>query len=641
MIWAAAMTALAATVGVPASTADASTAERLVDTHSPIVMLRTEENPPCDNKEEQYRPTSVDIMLGNPKVRLRIPERGRKARTVTSAPSVADILGRPPNAFLDLPGNALRPGCRYARDFAALRDAGRAPPLTYAHISREPGRQGLAVQYFFFYYFNQFNDLHEGDWEGMQIAFDDAETPAQALAQGPTRMVLFQHRGGEQADWDDPKVEKRGTHPVVYPAAGSHATFYGPAVYVGHGANGSGVGCDDTTPPLHAVRPKPVLLPDDPQPGRPMAWLLFDGHWGEPHGGISGDGPTGPLLKHQWYEPFTWMEAQRRTSPVLPATSIAGPDVTNAFCGAVAEVSEFLNLKTRSNTAAWAILALILAGLVVAVRLTRWRPVAAGELRHPRALGQLLGAAGSLYGRHLVPMVAIGLAALPLLVLLEAVDWLGRWILGEVDRPAPGSAGALLPLSDPFLTYARPLVFALVAATVVAYVRELDRTGHPRTTAAVRLVVARCWRVLGCHLLRTVIIGLLMLSVIGIPVAVRKYVDWQFIQQTIFFEDASIRGALERSTDVVRGRWWRTARVTLFFFLVSIVAGPALSIGLIFADLSPQVINLIGSVLFAVIAPYITLGRTLFFLDLEAHPAQASAARWAWLPRWRPVTGAG
>ena len=104
-------------------------------------------------------------------------------------------------------------------------------------------------------------------------------------------------------------------HPVVYPAAGSHATFYGPAVYVGHGADGSGVGCDNTTPPLHAVHPKPVLLPDDPQPGDPMAWLLFNGHWGELHGGISGDGPTGPMLKDQWHEPFTWMEASAAPAP--------------------------------------------------------------------------------------------------------------------------------------------------------------------------------------------------------------------------------------------------------------------------------------------------------------------------------------
>jgi hypothetical protein len=50
---------------------------------------------------------------------------------------------------------------------------------------------------------------------------------------------------------------------------------------------------------------------------------------------------------------------------------------------------------------------------------------------------------------------------------------------------------------------------------------------------------------------------------------------------------------------------------------VSVVFGPALSVGLIFLDLSLPAINLIGSVLYAVIAPYVTLGRTLLFLDLE------------------------
>jgi hypothetical protein len=30
---------------------------------------------------------------------------------------------------------------------------------------------------------------------------------------------------GEKARWDYEKVEKEGTHPVVYPGAGSHATF--------------------------------------------------------------------------------------------------------------------------------------------------------------------------------------------------------------------------------------------------------------------------------------------------------------------------------------------------------------------------------------------------------------------------------
>ena len=83
-------------------------------------------------------------------------------------------------------------------------------------------------------------------------------------------MILFQHAGGEQADWEDSKVEKEGTHPVVYPAAGSHATFYDSTVYVQNGPNGSGVGCDNTSEPLREVRPRPDRGPDLPDHHRPL-----------------------------------------------------------------------------------------------------------------------------------------------------------------------------------------------------------------------------------------------------------------------------------------------------------------------------------------------------------------------------------
>ena len=132
---------------------------------------------------------------------------------------------------------------------------GKAPAVTYAHIARESGHSGFALQYWFFWYFNQFNDLHEGDWEGMQLTFE-ADTPrGGAGGEEPSEIILFQHAGGERANWDDSKVQKEGTHPIVYPAAGSHATFYDSAVYVQNGQNGSGVGCDNTSEPLRELRP--------------------------------------------------------------------------------------------------------------------------------------------------------------------------------------------------------------------------------------------------------------------------------------------------------------------------------------------------------------------------------------------------
>ncbi|TMK71020.1 MAG: hypothetical protein E6G49_10260 [Actinobacteria bacterium] len=182
-----------------------SPAQKLVDAYSPIVMLREQtEDPPCDSSEEQYEPTTVDTVLGNPRVQLVPP--GKDA-AVTTAPTAAEIAGLGGGYHLNLPGDPLHPGCNYAKDFAALKEQGNAPAITYARIATEDGESGLAVQYWFFYYFNQFNDLHEGDWEGMQIAFD-ANTPREALAEGPSEIALFQHEGGEKGSWDDPKVEK-------------------------------------------------------------------------------------------------------------------------------------------------------------------------------------------------------------------------------------------------------------------------------------------------------------------------------------------------------------------------------------------------------------------------------------------------
>ena len=62
-------------------------------------------------------------------------------------------------------------------------------------------------------------------------------------------------------------------------------------------------GCDNTTAPLIAFRPRPVLLPDTvPRTGR-FAWLDYDGHWGQREAGFN-NGPQGPSTKKVWQTPF-------------------------------------------------------------------------------------------------------------------------------------------------------------------------------------------------------------------------------------------------------------------------------------------------------------------------------------------------
>ena len=108
-------------------------------------------------------------------------------------------------------------------------------------------------------------------------------TPEEALGQEPVSVGYSSHEGAERADWGDDKLELvGGTRPVVYPAAGSHANKFTPALYLGNSAE-TGVGCDDTLEPHREVRPIVKTIPSDPGAAREaFPWIAFEGRWGEP-----------------------------------------------------------------------------------------------------------------------------------------------------------------------------------------------------------------------------------------------------------------------------------------------------------------------------------------------------------------------
>jgi hypothetical protein len=608
-------------------------AQRLAEKYVPITMLREQQYPPCNTKEEQYQPTSVGAVLGNPTVTLTHELPTGKLEEVKKAPTAADIAGLRDGWYLDYEGKVLGDTCLYARAFKKLVEEGKAPAITYAHIAREPNHSGFVLQYWFFWYFNQFNDLHEGDWEGMQLSFE-AETTTEALKEEPSEIILFQHAGGERASWDEGKVQKQGTHPVVYPAAGSHATFYGSAVYVENGQNGSGVGCDNTSEPLRELPLRPVLLPDTAPESGKFQWLSYRGRWGEREKGFN-NGPTGPVTKTVWREPFAWMEKQRTTSPRFPGGSVVGGSVTGAFCGAVTAVTDLTHLATKSRAAAIGVVggALLLLGLFFG--LTRWGPVDLSRLRARRAFGQLLRTTRQLYGRYWTVLVPIGLIAFPIVggvnLLAEALADGGR----GVDDVA-GRAGVHLAFADFAETVGRPIAQALVAAIVIVFVRELVRGRRAGVVDSVRGTLTRFQRVVLAQLMATAGTTLLLLTVVGAPFAIWKYVSWLFVQQEVLFTDKSIREAFHGSSELVRGRWWHTVRVAAPLWLLSIVAGPILGFALIFTGFPLFWINVLGSVVFALFIPYVAIGQTLLYFDLQVREEEEPAKRRR-LWRLRPV----
>ena len=629
---------LLATVASPAGAATSpptdEAAQRLAEKYAPIAMLREQRDPPCNTSEEQYQPTSVDAVLGNPTVTLTHELPDGQLEDVKRAPTAADIAGLRDGWYLDYEGKVLGDTCVYARAFRQLREEGKAPAITYAHIAREPNHDGFALQYWFFWYFNQFNDLHEGDWEGMQLSFE-SNVVADALGEEPSEVIVFQHAGGERASWEDGKVQKDGTRPVVYPAAGSHATFYDSAVYLGNGQNGSGVGCDNTSEPLRELPLRPVLLPETAPEHGAFQWLSYRGRWGEREKGYN-NGPTGPVTKTVWREPFAWTAEQRSTSPRLPGGSVVGPTVTSVFCGAVVAVTDLTHIATKSEATAYAIVAAILLALLAFFGLTRWGPVDLEQLRARRAFGQLLRTTRRLYGRYWTTLVPIGLIAFPIVggvaLLAEAIA------NGHRVDDAAGRAGVHLAFADFAETFGRPLAEALVAAVVIVFVRELCRGRRAGFVDSVRGALARFGRVVAAQVLAIVALTLMAITVIGFPFAVWKYVSWLFVQQEVLFTDKSIRESFRGSAELVRGRWWHTVRVAAPLWFLSVAAGPILGFALIFTGLDLVWINLLGSLVFALFIPYVTAGRTLLYFDLQVRAEEEPAKPRRRASRfWRPA----
>ena len=67
-----------------------------------------------------------------------------------------------------------------------------ATPAIYGRVITDQGH--LVVQYWFYWVYNQWNDVHEGDWEMIQLDFDTDDID-KAMQRGPTRYAYAPARG--------------------------------------------------------------------------------------------------------------------------------------------------------------------------------------------------------------------------------------------------------------------------------------------------------------------------------------------------------------------------------------------------------------------------------------------------------------
>lgn len=262
---------------------------------------------------EVFRPQPVEVLVNS--ARLRQARRNWFSQiNVLSSISVADMLGYE-DATYALDAWYGDEGTSDYRNYTAHRayyqarlspEAAGPPIVAYAHVVRDEDAGHVTIQYWLFYYYNDWFNKHEGDWELVQVVL--------TAAGEPEWVVLSQHHGGTRRAWDTAQVEE-GTHPVAYVALGSHANyFWGDEIY----PNGVTIGnarleIMDRTGTAGRVIPDVILIPDreqaaaDPARWRGLEWISFGGRWGEIAPQSDFSGPYGPADKgDQWERPYAW-----------------------------------------------------------------------------------------------------------------------------------------------------------------------------------------------------------------------------------------------------------------------------------------------------------------------------------------------
>ncbi|MDH4104093.1 MAG: glycerophosphoryl diester phosphodiesterase membrane domain-containing protein [Thermoleophilia bacterium] len=610
---AAAAAAIAALLA-PAALA-ATPEEDLAQTYAPVVRVQTQAEPCAEG--EPYLPLDVDVLFANVEVAFRGP--WDTVNLVKVAPTAAELGRGYPQYHLDFPGNALDAGCDY--DQWAKRIAEGTEPTTYARVVTEAARPGkLALQYWFYYAFNDFNNKHEGDWEMIQLIFDAPDAEA-ALAAGPSEVGYSQHEGAERATWGESKLELvDATHPVVYPAVGSHANFFEPALYLGRSA-AQGVGCDETLAPHSDLRPVVAVVPTGEAAYLARyPWLGYLGHWGEKQEAFY-NGPTGPNLKTQWTQPITWAEESwRNASFAVPAAGVLGGSATDFFCGAIAAGSDLLT-KAQLNPAPVLLgLAAIIALIAIAAIRTTWTPAPPLPAERRRAWGQLLVSSGSAYIHHAKTFLGLGLLYVPTAVVTAAVQAL-LFKLTRLDALVD-SAGesngfvVLLALLSGLVFYLITYVVVLAAvARALAALADGAPVGVIQTYRDVLGQIGPLARVTGWIALA---VAVTIVWIVTLPITVYLLVRWAFAVQAVALEGHSGRAALSRSAELVRGNWWRTGVFTSIVTTVGAAAGPVVGILLLLGTTrSFFLINAISSLVYAVTIPFVALALTYLYYDLR------------------------
>ena len=232
-------------------------------------------------------------------------------------------------------------------------------------------------------------------------------------------------------------------------------------------------------------------------------------------------------------------------------------------------------------------------------------------------VSSLIGETFKLFWRHKLLFLTItAIVVVPTVVLLDVAMSADTFDAesGEFDGTAflAGMGSLLL-----FIT----VVPALVTALHVVSVLRIAEGEAPGVGEALALAGRRAWPAIGASVLYMlcIVVGLVLLIVPGLYLGVRLY----FAAQAAVVDGETPGGAITRSAELVKGRWWQTfGRLLLAGIVFGLVVAPLsgvvalLDFGVLYVvlDVIAQTIGLSLTALFG----------TLVFMDYHGHREAAA-----------------